>query len=80
LFRLKTYVTLGGMADDNEIMIATRVSKTLYAKLLKRQRELEKLTGIEPSVSAIMRASLEKELNATSPKRKHTPKPMAAIR
>jgi hypothetical protein len=68
------------MADDNEIMIATRVSKSLYAKLLKRQREIEKLTGIEPSVSAIMRASLEKELNDTPPKRKHTPKPMAAIR
>jgi hypothetical protein len=68
------------MADDNEIMVATRVSKTLYAKLLKRQRELEKLTGIEPSVSAIMRASLERELNDTSAKRKNTPKPMAATR
>ncbi len=42
-------------------MLATRVSRLLYANVLKRQRELKKLTGIEPSVSAILRATIEKE-------------------
>ena len=44
---------------ETDVMVATRVSKSLYAKILKRQRELKKLTGIEPSVSAVLRAMIE---------------------
>jgi len=47
------------MADENEIMIATRVSKKLYAKMVKRQREAAKLTGVAPSISALARAMIE---------------------
>lgn len=39
-------------------MVATRVSKPLYAKILKRQRSVKQLTGIEPSVSAVLRAMI----------------------
>jgi len=43
---------------ETDVMVATRVSKSLYVKILKRQRELKKLTGIEPSVSAVLRAMI----------------------
>lgn len=42
-----------------EIVIASRVDKALYGKILKRQRHLKKLTGIEPSVSAVVRSMIE---------------------
>lgn len=41
-----------------EIVIASRVDKALYAIILRRQRQLKKLTGIEPSVSAVVRSIL----------------------
>lgn len=45
--------------SEAEVMISTRVSKALHAKILERQREAKRLTGIEPSVSAVTRAMLE---------------------
>lgn len=49
------------MASGNEVdvLVATRVDKPLYGKILKRQREARRLTGIEPSVSAVVRAMIE---------------------
>lgn len=44
------------MAEEN--MIATRVTKPLYEKILRRQREVKRLTGIEPSVSAVLRSMI----------------------
>lgn len=44
--------------ETDDVMVATRVSKPLYAKILKRQRELKRLTGIEPSVSAVLRVMI----------------------
>lgn len=43
----------------SDIMVATRVSPELHAKILRRQRAAKKFTGIEPSVSAIVRAMIE---------------------
>ena len=64
------------MSDENEIMIATRVSKKLYARILKRQREAEKLTGVAPSISALARAMIEEA--SCSPKRRSTANERAA--
>lgn len=47
------------MENEAEVQVGARVSKTLYAKILERQKEAKKLTGIEPSVSAVVRALLE---------------------
>jgi hypothetical protein len=50
----------GVMAEKNEtdISIAARVDRPLYEKILRRQREVRQLTGIEPSLSAVVRALL----------------------
>lgn len=48
--------------NEGEIQVGTRVSKTLHAAILKHQREAKRLTGIEPSVSAVIRAILEQRL------------------
>jgi hypothetical protein len=55
--------------NEAEIQIASRVSKTLYAKLEERQKEAKKLTGIEPSISAVVRAMLEEAAESGRRKR-----------
>ncbi len=47
------------MENEAEVQVGARVSKSLYAKIVERQKEAKKLTGIEPSVSAVVRAMLE---------------------
>lgn len=44
-------------------VVATRVDKTLYGKILKRQRAVKKLTGIEPTIGAVVRALLQEALS-----------------
>ncbi len=51
-----------------EILISTRVSKSLYAKIIERQKEAKKQTGIEPTLSAVVRVMLEE--NAANGKRR----------
>lgn len=66
------------MAETTEdiIMVATRVSKQLHAKILKRQRALKQLTGIEPSVSAVVRSMIsEATLNDEPSRRTTRPRP-----
>jgi hypothetical protein len=58
------------MAENEDIMVATRVSKPLYAKILKRQRKAVELTGIEPSISAIVRAMIAESANSEMTKRR----------
>lgn len=43
----------------SEITVATRVSKELYEKILKRQRTAKELTGVDSTVSAVLRSMLE---------------------
>jgi hypothetical protein len=59
---------------DDVIMVATRVSKPLYGKILKRQREVKQLTGITPSVSAVVRELIAGGLGLreTKPRRRST--------
>jgi hypothetical protein len=57
---------------EAEVMVATRVSKPLHAKILKRQRALKSLTGIEPSVSAVVRAMIEEAASNDEPKRRRS--------
>lgn len=54
---------------DVDILISTRVSGSQYDKILKRQRKLKELTGIEPSVSAVLRVMIE-EATANDEKKK----------
>lgn len=42
-----------------EIQVSSRVPRALYDKILKRRTRAKKLTGIEPSVSEVVRAMLE---------------------
>jgi len=55
--------------DEPSQAISVRVDSELYEKILERQREAKRLTGIEPTVSAVMRAMLE-EAASSSHKRK----------
>ncbi len=57
------------MENEAEIQIAARVSKTTHAKLMERQREVKKLTGFEPSISAVVRLLLEEALEQKGKKR-----------
>jgi len=41
------------------MQIATRVSKSVFARILERRADIKRSTGIEPSVSAVMRTMLE---------------------
>lgn len=61
---------MSGKIDVDDIMVSTRVSEPMYAKILNRQRKLKELTGIEPSVSAVVRSILERDLkNEARPKK-----------
>ena len=57
------------MDSETEIQIATRISKSLHAKLLERQKEVKKLTGFEPSISAVVRLLLEEAFEPKKGKR-----------
>jgi hypothetical protein len=50
---------MGAATENDEVQIAARVSKSLYAKILDRQKRAKRLTGIEPSISAVVRAMIE---------------------
>lgn len=54
------------MGTEAEVQIAVRVSKSTYAKVLERQRQAKRLTGIEPSISAVVRAMLEEAPEAVN--------------
>lgn len=56
--------------ETAEILISTRVDKSLYAKILDRQKRAKKETGIEPSVSAIVRAMIGEAILNDEPKRR----------
>ena len=48
------------MSTENDVVfIATRINKELHAKLLKRQRDAQRLTGFKPSISAVLRVLIE---------------------
>ena len=45
--------------NESEVQVATRISRSTHAKILDRQKEAKRLTGIEPSISAVVRAMIE---------------------
>ena len=55
--------------DDSDVQIATRVDRTLYEKIVKRQEEAKRLTGLEPSISAIVRVMLAEAAEKNGRKR-----------
>jgi hypothetical protein len=46
--------------STNEVQVATRVSQALFKKILFVQSEAKRRTGIEPSISSVVRALIEK--------------------
>ena len=52
-----------------EIMVSTRISRPLHAKILERQEEAKQKTGFEPTVSAVVRMMLEEAPGAKRKKR-----------
>jgi hypothetical protein len=57
------------MENEPEVQIATRVSKAVYVRIQERQKEAKKLTGIEPSISAVARLLLEEATTGNGRKR-----------
>jgi hypothetical protein len=55
--------TVSVTTEPQDIQLATRVGKSLYEKIVKRQKEAKGLTGIEPSISEVVRAMLEEAAN-----------------
>ena len=54
-------------SEDRQI--GARVSDALYAKILDRQNEIKKLTGIEPSISDVVRMLIERGLESNGKRR-----------
>ena len=50
--------------EIQDIQLATRVGKTLYDKIVKRQQDAKKLTGFEPPLSEVARQLIERGLEA----------------
>jgi hypothetical protein len=55
--------------EHAEKLVSTRITKELHSKIVKRQREAKKQTGIEPKISAVVRAMLEEAAGANGKKR-----------
>ena len=49
-----------------EVHVSARISKAAYEKIIERQQQAKKQTGIEPKISAVVRAMIEE---ATTKKR-----------
>lgn len=47
------------MKKTTEVLISTRISIVLHGKIVKRQKEATKGTGIKPPLAAVIRAMLE---------------------
>jgi len=45
--------------ESNGIHIGTRVPQKLYSAIVRRQKEIGKRDGFEPSISAMIRKALE---------------------
>lgn len=56
------------MTNGHDVPIAARVSKSLYGQIVKRQQEAKRLTGIEPSISDVIRLLLERGLQTNGKK------------
>ena len=68
---------LDSTAKSGGFLVATRVDGVLRAKILDRQRNVKRLTGITPSVSAVVRAMIAEAPSApmsVSSKRARVPR------
>lgn len=54
---------------SESIQVFARVDRQLHDRILQRQAEAKKLTGIEPSISEIVRMLIERGLAANGRKR-----------
>jgi hypothetical protein len=55
--------------ETQDIQIGVRVSKTLRGRLEKVQEKHKKLTGIEPTISDVVRMLIERGLEANGRRR-----------
>jgi len=55
--------------ESDGVQIATRVDKELFAKIEERRKRAKELTGVEPSVSAMVRVMLAEAPDAKGKKR-----------
>ena len=60
---------MGTEETPDSVQVGIRMSKVLYDKLVGRQQEVKKLTGIEPTVSDVVRMLLERGLEAKGKRR-----------
>ncbi len=49
----------------SEVMLGARVPQALYDKVVAEQAKAKKITGIEPSISQVVRLLLERGLEAS---------------
>jgi hypothetical protein len=52
-----------------DIQIAARISRSLHARIVKQQQEAKRLTGMEPSISDVVRMLLERGLEKNGKRR-----------
>lgn len=45
--------------ENAEVLVSTRISRSLHAKIVERQKEAKKKTGFKPTVSAVVRMMIE---------------------
>jgi hypothetical protein len=62
-------LTTMSIDENQDIQIGVRVSRTLRGKLEKVQEEHRKLTGIEPTISDVVRMLIERGLEANGKRR-----------
>ncbi len=58
------------VAKSDETVVGTRLSKPLLDKVVRRQQEIRKLTGCEPSIAAVLRAMVEEAPEGITTQRK----------
>ena len=56
--------------ENQDVQIAARISKTLHDRILKRQQEILSLTGIEPSMSDVVRLLVERGLDSNGKRKR----------
>jgi len=54
---------------EETIVMGARVPRSLHAKIVAKQQNIAKLTGIEPSINEVVRMLIERGLKADEKRR-----------
>ena len=54
---------------EETVVMGARVPRSLHAKIVAKQQNIAKLTGIEPSINEVVRMLIERGLKADEKRR-----------